>query len=96
MRRHWPLGLYRVAGDSMRPAYAPGDLLLGWRWFRPRAGQVVVIHRERPLVKRIKRVQAEAVWIEGDNAAASTDSRAFGPVPRAQLEAVIVARLSRA
>jgi nickel-type superoxide dismutase maturation protease len=93
MRRLWPLGFYRVAGDSMRPTFAPGDTLVGWRWFRPRAGQVVVAHHNQPLIKRVKSVHPDHVWLEGDNAAASTDSRTFGLVPRAQLEAVIIARL---
>ncbi len=90
----WPLGLYRVAGESMRPTYEPGDTLLGWRWFRPRAGQVVVAWQDsRPLVKRIKRLSGHQVWIEGDNPAASTDSRSFGPVTLAQVEAVIIAKV---
>jgi nickel-type superoxide dismutase maturation protease len=92
-RRWWPLGLYRVAGDSMRPTYEPGATLVGWRWFRPRPGRVVVAWHERPLIKRIKQVNGQAVWLEGDNPGRSTDSRQFGPVTRADLEAVIVGQL---
>jgi len=88
-----PLGLYRVNGHSMHPAYAPGDTLLGLRWFRPRPGQVVVLHRDRPLIKRIIRISAEGIWVEGDNASASTDSRHFGPVHRSSLEARVIAKL---
>jgi phage repressor protein C with HTH and peptisase S24 domain len=84
-----------VAGESMLPAYAPGDTLIGWRWFRrPRAGQVVVARRDRPLIKRVKSVSGRAVWLEGDNAAASTDSRHFGPVDLAKVEAVIIGKLT--
>jgi len=91
-----PFGLYRVAGDSMRPAYAPGDTLLGWRWFRPRPGRVVVARAAdgRPLIKRIAAIGAGTVTLLGDNAAASTDSRTLGPFARTALEAVIIARLS--
>lgn len=104
----WPLGVYRVAGDSMRPTYAPGDTLLGWRWFRPRAGQVVVAigPHGRPVIKRVSRLvrapdapvgsqaaNIPAVWLLGDNPAASTDSRHFGAIPRRQLVARIIARL---
>jgi phage repressor protein C with HTH and peptisase S24 domain len=92
--RLWPLGLYRVAGESMLPAYQPGNLLLGWRWFRPRAGQVVIARRAgRPLLKRIIRLQDNTVWLEGDNPAHSTDSRHFGPLSRSTLEARILIRL---
>lgn len=87
----WPLGLYRVTGESMQPTYSPGDTLLGWRWFKPRPGQVVVAYHEgRPLIKRVKRAANNHVWLEGDNAAASTDSRQFGAVSIAQIEAVII------
>jgi nickel-type superoxide dismutase maturation protease len=94
MRRLWPLGLYRVAGTSMQPTYQPGDTLLGWRWFRPRVGQVVVAHHAgRPLIKRIAQHDGPAVWLLGDNPTASTDSRQFGAVARHQLEAHIILRL---
>jgi hypothetical protein len=91
----------------MRPIYAPGDTLLGWRWFRPRPGQVVVAlgPQGRPLIKRVARVmpatpvtptapaRPAAVWLLGDNPAASTDSRSFGAVGRRRLVARIIARL---
>ncbi len=93
--RLWPLGLYRVAGDSMLPSYRPGDLLLGLRWFRrPRPGQAVVAtHAGRPLIKRLAAVTAGQATLLGDNAARSSDSRQFGPVPLADIEAVIIAKL---
>ena len=90
----FPLGLYRVSGQSMTPTYQPGDLLLGWRWFKPHLDQVVVVQtRERTIIKRIKRLDAKTVWLEGDNAAASTDSRSFGSVALQQIQAVIITKL---
>jgi phage repressor protein C with HTH and peptisase S24 domain len=91
----WPLGLYRVAGDSMRPTYAPGDTLLGWRWGRPRAGRVIVAqHGKQPLIKRLVRLTpGGGLWLEGDNAAASTDSRSFGPLAPRTYRATIIGRL---
>lgn len=89
----WPLGLYRVAGNSMQPTYQAGDTLLGWRWFRPQVGQVVVVWHERPLIKRVDRLEADAVWVLGDNFAQSTDSRQFGPISISRLEAVIIGKL---
>jgi phage repressor protein C with HTH and peptisase S24 domain len=79
----------------MLPTYRSGDTLLGLRWFRPRPGQVVVLHRDKPLIKRIVRLTREEVWVEGDNPGFSTDSRHFGPVARTALEAVIVAKLGK-
>jgi len=78
----------RVAGASMQPTLADGDRLLcrDVSGRRPvRAGDVVVARRpDRPallLVKRAVRREGEGWWLEGDNPAASDDSRVFGPVP---------------
>ena len=89
-RRNWPLGLYRVAGESMQPALVDGQLLLGWRWGVPMAGRVVVARQGRPLVKRVAVIGEAGVWLLGDNAPASTDSRQFGHVPADKIEAVII------
>jgi nickel-type superoxide dismutase maturation protease len=89
----WPLGLYRVVGDSMRPTYKPGDTLLGLRWFTPKPGQIVVAQTGIPLIKRIIRFDGNQIWIEGDNRSASTDSRHFGPIAPDKLEAKIIFKL---
>jgi nickel-type superoxide dismutase maturation protease len=86
-----PLARYEVAGESMTPSIAPGERVVVNRaayWFgRPRAGDVVVVRdprvEDRMLVKRIEAGADGDDWlVRGDNSSASTDSRAFGPVPR--------------
>jgi nickel-type superoxide dismutase maturation protease len=86
-----PFARYEVEGGSMTPALAPGERVLVNRtayWFRsPKANDVVLVRDprapERLLVKRIEREETGARYrVRGDNAGASTDSRAFGPVPR--------------
>jgi len=66
---------------------------------RPRTGDVALVqHPERRGLRIVKRITAVSgdraggrllergeYWVEGDNAAASTDSRAFGPVRRRHL-----------
>lgn len=77
------MGWLRVAvtGPSMLPTLAPGEWLLVRRGTPPRPGAVVVVRRpERLVVKRIVRAQDGGWWVEGDNAAASDDSRIFGVV----------------
>lgn len=83
MRSPW----LRVAftGPSMLPTLRPGDQLLVRRNARVRVGDVVVAHRpDRPylvIVKRVAHTTADGGWwLTGDNAAASDDSRVFGPV----------------
>lgn len=88
-----------VAGDSMAPTLHDGDWLLCRRTgpaYAVRAGDVVVVERpDRPgllLVKRAVRREAGGWWVEGDNAAASDDSRLFGPVPDSLVRARVLAR----
>lgn len=89
-RFSWPLGFYRVAGSSMQPAFAHGDLLLGWRWSGPRLGRVVVVRHGLPVVKRVTAMSEQGIWLEGDNSAVSTDSRSFGYIDSGLVEAVII------
>jgi nickel-type superoxide dismutase maturation protease len=86
--RRWPilapLFRVRVAGDSMLPAVRDGDRVLVRRTRQVRPGDIVVAvdprDGSRPLVKRVAAVSADGVTLLGDNPAASTDSRAFGPL----------------
>ena len=87
----------RVAGDSMRPTLVPGDRLLVWRTHRAVPGRLVVVPDprlpRRHLVKRVARVLADGtVEVRGDNPAASTDSRAFGRVARADIRGRVLYR----
>jgi hypothetical protein len=83
----------------MAPTLRAGDQLAVWffrRTPRPRAGEVVLVALpERPLsVKRVARVLSGGeVWVEGDNAAGSTDSRDLGPVPPEAVRGRVLARL---
>lgn len=85
-----------VAGTSMAPALHPGDRLvvLGLPWLPqpwPEPGTVVAVRDPRfpgrILVKRVTAIHRQAGTLEvaGDARVASTDSRAFGPVPRSSL-----------
>lgn len=78
-----------VEGRSMEPTLAPGDRLLVVRAGTVHAGDVVAVRdvrdRRRVLVKRIGAVLEEGIVLRGDNPGASTDSRSFGPVPRASV-----------
>jgi nickel-type superoxide dismutase maturation protease len=83
---HSPVALVVVDGDSMRPALEPGDRLLVLR-LPPRVGDVVALdHAGRTMVKRVAAITPGGeVTVHGDNAAASTDSRTFGPIPRSSI-----------
>ncbi len=82
--------LFRVQGESMLPTLSPGQLVLGWSRFRPRVGDVVVAQQNRRLVKRVRAIKGESLWLEGDNAGYSTDSRSFGYLPKSAVIAKII------
>ena len=95
----WPLGRALVVGESMRPTYQPGDVLL-WRRGRRglRTGQVVVVQLpgDRPIgVKRLGASTSGAWQLVSDNPAQGTDSRQFGPVPEDQVIGRVLGRLYR-
>lgn len=85
---------FAISGRSMLPELAPGDWVLldehAYRTAMPRRGHIVVAldprAPHRHLVKRVTAIDLHGnVRIEGDNTADSTDSRHFGPVPRANI-----------
>ena len=107
-RLWFPFQRVQVVGRSMLPAVAPGDRLVVMRRRRLRPGQVVALPdpRQPPgpfpaadprrppriLVKRIVAVDGDAVWVQGDNEAESTDSRHWGPVSRRAIHGVVIYR----
>jgi signal peptidase I len=88
----FPVALYRVSGQSMTPAYEPGDTVVGWKWFKPKVGDVVIVQFDRPRIKRVKQVLADGVWVEGDNPDNSSDSRTLGTVPWRNVLAKAIAK----
>ena len=95
--------LVAVVGRSMEPTLSPGDRVwVDRRAYRDRApepGDIVLIRRpNQPELQLIKRVVGdrlgEGYLVLGDNAAASTDSRHFGPVPAADVLGRVVSRIA--
>jgi nickel-type superoxide dismutase maturation protease len=89
-----PYRRIRVRGASMAPTLKDGDVILARNRRAPRTGDVVVVTWvTRPGQLSIKRAAGPdgTGWhVEGDNNAASTDSRELGP---ALVHGVVVARL---
>lgn len=87
-----------VRGGSMEPSLWAGDRLLTVpavrAWLRP--GRVVVVvdpaDPDHLVVKRIARTTPGRVEVLGDNGAASTDSRRWGPLPLEAVRRVVVRR----
>ena len=91
-----------LPGDSLLVLPA-GPNGLPWLRRAPRVGSIVIAEREGRLdVKRVARSpesalesaphQSDALWLLGDNAAASSDSRHSGPVPLSALRGLVIFR----
>ena len=75
-----------VRGWSMVPTLVPGEWLVVRRGVPPRPGAVMVVKQAgRLVIKRVVRVDPQGVWVEGDNAEASDDSRTYGHVAPADV-----------
>lgn len=88
-----PFLLRRVTGHSMMPVLPPKTLVIGWRFFgRLRPSQVVIIqHNGLEKVKRIEKVLGDgSLFVVGDYAESSTDSRQFGAVDPRQVVAKVI------
>ncbi|MGO9558108.1 MAG: S26 family signal peptidase [Acidimicrobiales bacterium] len=95
-RRVRPVFRVSVEGTSMIPELAPGDRLLAVKLPVLEAGDIVALtdpaEPSRILVKRVTRLHAVTVEVEGDNGAVSRDSRVFGAVSRRQVLGRVVYR----
>ena len=91
-----------VAGRSMQPTLNPSSdsLFLDMVWVSKmkefKKGDVVVLMdpvRETPtrIIKRVSQISHDgnSIFVLGDNADHSTDSRAFGPVPSVMVKGVV-------
>jgi signal peptidase I len=86
-----------VAGHSMSPTLQPGDRLIAVRTGgRPQPGALAVAADprapDRLLIKRVHAIRGGMVDLRGDRASASTDSRSFGMLPLAAVDACVVFR----
>ena len=71
-----------VSGLSMIPTLAPSERLLVRTDGPIVIGDIVVFERGSQFdIKRILRIEAEGIFVQGDNELVSTDSRTYGLIP---------------
>ncbi len=98
---HLPFLRLQVAGESMVPTLLPGDRVLVLRGLGPlrpaiHVGDLVALvdprSPRRTMVKRVAGTEGSRVVVRGDNEAASTDSRHFGPVDSGAIRGRVIYR----
>ncbi len=81
----FPFSRFVISGESMFPTLKPGQSVVTFNWSyffsKPRVGELVVLmHDKSPIIKRIKQLKADKIFVIGDNPTKSTDSRNFGKI----------------
>jgi SOS-response transcriptional repressor LexA len=75
----------------MAPSLRAGQLVVGRQTRDLKPGDVVIVsHNGLEKIKRIEKQQGDLIYLLGDNAAASTDSRSFGWLPAKNIVAKII------
>lgn len=83
-----------VSGLSMIPTLAPGERLLVRNDGPIVLGDIVVFERESQFdVKRVLHIEAEGIFVQGDNDLVSTDSRTYGLIPFDDVVGTVMFRL---
>lgn len=86
----------RVEGLSMAPSYTHGKIVVGWRFGKPKVGDVVIVkHHRLEMIKRVDQLKDGHVYLLGDNLDESTDSRQFGWLPLSAIRAVVMGGRAR-
>lgn len=93
----FPLFKFKVEGNSMTPAFNVGNMVLVNRFSyffnRPKIGDVVVLKREKFMIKRIAKIKEKKFFIIGDNKEESIDSRSFGWIDRSEIVGKVIFKI---
>lgn len=72
----------------MAPEYKPGDHVLTFNWLGIKKGDVIVFKEEGvKMIKRVKKVERDRVFVEGDN---KKESAKMEPIPSSQIVGKVI------
>lgn len=64
------IGIFKISGHSMLPTLKPNDRVIISSFFfsHPKVNDIIVFKlKNKPLVKRIKKIENNKIFIDGDN-----------------------------
>lgn len=72
----------------MIPTFIPGDHVLTFNWIKPKLSDVIVFYKEKKyFIKRVKKIEADLIYIEGDNVKSSAS---LGPIAKKQIRGRVI------
>ena len=91
------LSKVKVVGHSMEPALKQNQTVIvssvPYLIGKPKVRDIIILQRERYIIKRISKIKGDKVFVVGDNKKASTDSRDFGWVSRKEIVGKVVLKI---
>lgn len=92
-----PVLKFKVSGNSMSPYVRGGNFMLVDRlaYFlkKPKINQIVVLKKERYIIKRVTKIMNDRYFVLGDNKEESTDSREFGWVEKKDIVGKVIFKI---
>ena len=93
----FPLFRFKIEGDSMFPAFESGDEILvnrlSYLLCKPRIRDVIVLKKNKFIIKRIAKINNRKYFVVGDNKKESTDSRDFGWISKKEILGKVIAKI---
>lgn len=92
------LSKFEISGHSMMPTYKPGDKVLissvPYLFKKPQVGDIIVFKKEKiTLIKRISKITANGIIVEGDNLEDTLSSVSMGIISRKDVLGKVILRL---
>ena len=81
----------------MEPTLSEGDVVLisslPYLFKNPKVGDVIILKREKYIIKRITKADRGKFFVEGDNKNESTDSKDFGWVLKKEIFGKVIFKI---
>jgi len=81
----------------MNSTFKSGDAVLvnrlSYIFSKPKIGDIVVLKKEKYIIKRIAKIRKEQVFLLGDNKKESSDSRVFGWINKKEIVGKVIFKI---